>query len=482
MEPRSPGILPLAAGILGAGIGLMASCLNPDQTSHSPEDPSQPNVVLILADDMGYGDAGAFNAGSAIATPAIDTLAGEGLRFTDAHSPGAWCVPSRYGLLTGQAPWRVGRFHPDRGPVLGEDLLTLPGLLKERGYRTAMVGKWHLGFEGGPATAGEDKLGGPLDRGFDLFYGIHASLDIPPYYYIDGRTPVAPPSGKVEARSTEGWTPIQGEFWRAGDCAPGFVHAEVLPRFTERAVHWIEELAGDEAPFFLYLALASPHTPWFSSGRHDTGAGLYGAFVADTDAAIGEVLAALEREGVAGSTLVIVTSDNGPVWYPDDVERFGHSATGPYRGMKSDGYEGGHRMPFIARWPGRIPAGTETSRLTTFTDILPTLAELSGDPVAGTDGESFVTTLLDPAGQVQGERALVLKANASVVREGSWKLVNHLGSGGFTRPRKVEPEPGGPTVQLYDLASDPGETTNLWAEHPEMVERLLAIRAEQTGR
>ena len=202
MEPRSPGILPLAAGILGAGIGLMASCLNPDQTSHSPEDPSQPNVVLILADDMGYGDAGAFNAGSAIATPAIDTLAGEGLRFTDAHSPGAWCVPSRYGLLTGQAPWRVGRFHPDRGPVLGEDLLTLPGLLKERGYRTAMVGKWHLGFEGGPATAGEDKNGGPLDRGFDLFYGIHASLDIPPYYYVRDRRAVAAPPSRPTPRSS----------------------------------------------------------------------------------------------------------------------------------------------------------------------------------------------------------------------------------------------------------------------------------------
>ena len=229
------------------------------------DDPS-PNVVLVLADDMGYGDPRSFNAGSRIPTPHLDRLAGEGMRFTDAHAPGSWCVPSRYGLLTGQYPCRRRLFSPNAGPVLLEDQVTLAGLLRERGYATAMVGKWHLGFEGGPATDGEDKLGGPLDRGFERFLGIHASLDIPPYYYVDGRTPVAPPTGTVGDMNTEGWTKIQGEFWRGGPCAPGFVHAEVLPRFTERAVRDIEELAKDPRPFFLYLALASPHTPWFTSG------------------------------------------------------------------------------------------------------------------------------------------------------------------------------------------------------------------------
>jgi len=436
------------------------------------DDPS-PNVVLVLADDMGYGDPRSFNAGSRIPTPHLDRLAGEGMRFTDAHAPGSWCVPSRYGLLTGQYPCRRRLFSPNAGPVLLEDQVTLAGLLRERGYATAMVGKWHLGFEGGPATEGEDKLGGPLDRGFERFLGIHASLDIPPYYYVDGRTPVAPPTGTVGDMNTEGWTKIQGEFWRGGPCAPGFVHAEVLPRFTERAVRDIEELAKDPRPFFLYLALASPHTPWFTSGRFETGAGLYGEFVADTDAAVGEVLAALERAGVADETLVLFTSDNGPVWYPGDVERFGHASTGPYRGMKSDAWEGGHRMPFVVRWPGQVPAGTTAAQTICFTDVLTTLAELTGEPVEAPDSTSFAAVLRDPTAS-SGRVTTVLKANASVLRDGDWKLITHLGSGGFSKPRKEKPTEGGPKGQLYDLSEDPGETTNLWLERPEVVERMLA--------
>lgn len=430
-----------------------------------------PNILIVLADDLGYGDLRCFDERSRIPTPNLDGLAREGMRFTDAHAPGSWCTPSRYGLLTGRYPCRVEHIRPNAGPVIAEDRTTLPGFLREHGYATAMVGKWHLGLAGEP---GEDELrGGPLDRGFERFFGIHASLDIPPYYYIEGREPVAPPSEHVGASATEGWSPIQGAFWRAGAIAPGFEHAEVLPRFTDRAVAWIRELAAGERPFFLYLALASPHTPWLPAeefrGRGE--AGLYGEFVAHTDAAVGRVLDALDEAGVAEDTLVLFTSDNGPVWYPADEERFGHHAAGPWRGMKSDAWEGGHRMPFLVRWPAEVPAGTTAEQTICFTDVLATCAEILGEPVEAPDGHGFLPVLRDPTAS-SGRTTTVLKANATALREGNWKLITHLGSGGFSRPRRVEPEPDGPTGQLYDLAEDPGETRNLWLERPEVVARL----------
>ena len=440
-----------------------------------------PNIVVILADDMGYGDPRCFAAGSLIPTPHIDRLAREGLRFTDAHAPGAWCVPSRYGLLTGRYPCRPRRFHPDREPVFEPGRVTLASFLRGQGYATAMVGKWHLGFEGGPSTAGEDLLGGPLDRGFDRFFGIHASLDIPPYYYIRGRTPVAPPSQRIAASSTAGWTAIQGAFWRAGAIAPGFVHAQVLPRLAREAEQYLDERARQDGPFFLYVALAAPHTPWLpgdvASGR--SGAGMYGDFTAQVDDEVGRILAALDRNGQTGRTLVVFTSDNGPVWYPADVERFGHKSVGSLRGMKSDSWEGGHRMPFIVRWPGRVPPSTVTGQLVCFTDLMATVAEVVGAPLpagAGEDSHSLMPVLSDPMAATT-RHFTVLKADASVVREGRWKLITHLGSGGFSRPRRARPVPGGPDGQLYDLADDPGETTNLWLARPQIVARLRGLLA-----
>ena len=441
-----------------------------------------PDIVLVLADDLGYGDPRCFDPRSRIPTPHIDRLAREGMRFTDAHAPGAWCVPSRYGLMTGCYPCRPRRFHPNEAPVIEPGQLTLASFLRQQGYATAMVGKWHLGFEGGPGTDGGDLRGGPVDRGFDRFFGIHASLDIPPYYYIRDRTPLAPPTGTVEASGTEGWTDIQGAFWRAGAIAPGFEHAEVLPRFGREAAACIDELAADgDTPFFLYLALAAPHTPWLPDGsfRGLSGADLYGDFVAQVDDTVGELLAALERAGRAERTLFLFTSDNGPVWYPADVQRTGHRSAGPFRGMKSDAWEGGHRMPFAVRWPGRVEAGSVSDRTLCFTDLLATIADLVGAPLppgAGRDSHSFLPVLLDPTAATTRD-STVLKADASVIRQGDWKLITHLGSGGFSRPRRVEPTPDGPRGQLYDLAADPGETTNLWSDRPDVVARLTALLA-----
>lgn len=470
----------LAAALLHAVTGCSSA---PKEPSPSPVQ-RMPNIIVVLADDMGWGDPACFNPESRIATPHIDRLAAEGMRFTDAHAPGSWCVPSRYGLLTGRYPHRRGPLHPAREAVLEEDTLTLPELLAQRGYRTGMVGKWHLGFDaGGDPLAPGPMTGGPLDRGFHSYFGIPSSLDIPPYYFIRGRRPVAPPTERVAASGSEGWTRIQGAFWREGGIAPGFSHELVLPELELEAVRVVDEHAArdDGTPLFLYLALPSPHTPWLPRAAFagTSAADMYGDFVSQTDAVLGSVLEALERGGMSDDTLVVFTSDNGPVWYPADEERLGHHSTGPWRGMKSDSWEGGHRMPFVVRWPGHIPAGASSQRLICFTDLMSTCADLTGGPAppgAAPDSVSFRDVLL---GREQAPRGLtVLGQDARVVREGSWKLIDHLGSGGFSHPRRVEAEPGGPLGQLYELERDPGETENLWTSHPEVVARLRSASLE----
>lgn len=439
-----------------------------------------PHVVFVLADDMGYGDP-AFGRGRAkIATPNIDRLARDGMRFTDAHASGAWCVPSRYGLLTGRYAARRTRLRPAREAVIEAGVATLPGALRELGYRTAMVGKWHLGFDDGRRLDYTDMRGGPCDRGFDSYFGIPSSLDIPPYYYVRDRRAVAAPTEKVAASATEGWTPIQGAFWRQGGCAPGFVHEEVLPKLVDEAVSVVKGHAPrkDEQPLFLYLALPAPHTPWLPDARFagTTGAGMYGDFVAQVDAEVGRVMAALAEAGMADDTLFVFTSDNGPVWYANDVERFGHAATGPWRGMKSDSFEGGHRMPFVVRWPGVVAPGSTSAQTVCFPDVFATCVEAAGGEVAegaAEDSVSFCALLRGEQPKVR-RQVTVLRHAGSVVRDGAWKWIGHRGSGGFTRGAETGPSKG----QLYDLDKDPGETDNVYAEHPDVVRRL----AQQAAR
>lgn len=449
-----------------------------------------PNIVFILADDMGYGDPRCCNPESKVETPNLDRLAREGMRFTDAHAPGSVCVPSRYGLLTGRYPFRR-RLDLRKGPAIRGDRTTVASLLKRNGYATAMVGKWHLGFDGGVAYDFSQELrGGPVDRGFDGWFGIPASLDIPPYFYVRDRAPLAPPSERIGANHTEGWTRIQGAFWRAGRVAPGFRHEEVLPRFIAEAVAYIERRAeaGDAKPFFLYLALPAPHTPWLPLERFrgKSGADRYGDFVMQVDEGVGQVLRALDRGGLRRNTIVFFSSDNGPVWYPNDVQRFAHSAVGPLRGMKGDAWEGGHRVPFLVRWPGTVVAGSACDRTVCFTDMLATFASIVGQVLPAGTGEDSIDILPLLRGDNTPVRATtILKRDASVIRQGRWKLITHRGSGGFSEPRRVEPRPGEPEGQLYDLARDIGETTNRWQEHPEIVARLLAAlrrhKAQSSG-
>jgi arylsulfatase A len=451
--------------VMGIGV-IVSACAAP-----------RPNIVFIMADDMGYGDPRCFNPDSKIQTPNIDRLAATGMRFTDAHAPGPWCIPSRYGLLTGRYPMRA-KFAVKRRAAIGRHQLTIASLLKRNGYATGMVGKWHLGFD---RQAGSDWAqplrGGPVDVGFDSYFGIPASLDIPPYYYIRDRQPVAPPTGRITSKNTEGWTKIQGEFWRAGGVANGFVHEEVLPRFESEAVQFIDRrgVARDGKPFFLYVAFTAPHTPWVPTkefqGKSEVD--LYGDFVMQVDSTVGEILAALDRNGMAKDTLVVFTSDNGPVWYPQDVAKFGHRSVGKLRGMKSDAWEGGHRMPFVARWPGRVEPGSVCDQTICFTDMLATFSAIVGDelPAETTRDSVDILPLLEGSDRPVRD-VTILHPRATVIRQGKWKLITHLGSGGFSKPRKITPKPGGPRGQLYDLESDPAETNNLWLDNPDVVTRL----------
>ena len=456
------------------------------QAAAEPRQSGKPNILILLADDMGYGDPGCYNPKSKIATPNIDRLAREGMRFIDAHAPGPLCHPSRYGLMTGRYPFRIDVSKWQNKPLIEERQMTIASLLKSQGYRTAMVGKWHLGF----LENGYDKPlpGGPVACGFETYFGMRASTDIPPYFYIRGDRAVTPPTDNIEAHHSPGWSSNQGEFWREGRIAPGMSLKEVLPRFTEEALQVIQSQVSqnqdERKPFLLYYAPTAPHTPWLPSAEFvgKSGAGMYGDFTMMVDAEIGRILAALDNSGLAKNTLVIFTSDNGPNWRQEDVDRLGHASAGGWRGMKSDAWEGGHRMPFIVRWPGRIKAGTVSDQTICFTDLLATFAEicratLPADAVL--DSFSFLPVL---EGRQPADKPIrppiVMQAGSAVsmmmIRSGDWKLINGLGSGGFTKPSSIKPKPGEPPVQLYNLRVDPAETTNLASKHPEKVKELLS--------
>lgn len=449
-----------------------------------------PNILILLVDDMGYGDPGCYNPASRIPTPNIDSLARDGMRFVDAHASGPLCHVSRYGLMTGRYPFRTDVGKWPRHAVIQSHQTTIASLLKARGYATAMVGKWHLGFE--ETEYDQPWSGGPVDVGFDSFFGIRASTDIPPYFYIRDRRAVTPPTLPIANHHSAGWSPIQGEFWRKGQIATDMKLEEVLPRFTEEAITVIEQHKaahgdGSRVPLMLYLALPAPHTPWLPAKEFNnrSEADMYGDFATMVDAMVGRVLRALDAAGMADNTLVILTSDNGPVWYERDVERFGHDSSGGLRGMKGDAWEAGHRMPFIVRWPGKVPAGSVSEQLVCFTDILSTLATIVGYKLKGTEGPDsydFSGQLLgNPSSDGTSRNTLVMKSSAGLmtVREGEWKLIDGLGSGGFSAPAKIEPKAGQPLGQLYNLSDDLAETNNLYAQRPEMVMRLRQILAAE---
>ena len=396
---------------------------------------ARPNIVFILADDMGYGDPHCFNPQSKCLTPHIDRLASQGMRFTDAHAAGSVCVPSRYGLLTGRLPFRRTSLNPAKEALVEPGRMTIASLLHDQGYSTAMIGKWHLGFDGGDAFDYSKPLrGGPFDHGFDSFFGQHASLDIPPYFFIANDRCVAGATRHMEESHSPDWSPIQGAFWRAGAIAPDFEMDDVMPTYTRKAVKYLEERkqsADGAKPFFLYLAFTAPHTPWIPTEafRGKSAGNLYADWVAQVDDATGQALAALDRAGLSDNTLVFFSSDNGPVWYPEDVLKYGHSAVGPLRGMKGDAFEGGHRMPFISRWPGKIKAGATSGQLICFADMLATFGTAQSDNPGRLQCWNLqgMTVLLDYAHNPEGLAGLLGVAAAT---RGAGRLGLLLGQAG----------------------------------------------------
>ncbi|NWK57012.1 arylsulfatase [Verrucomicrobiaceae bacterium N1E253] len=457
---------------------------------------SKPNIIFILADDMGVGDV-SHTTGKA-ATPHLDRLATEGMRFTDAHTSSSVCSPTRYGILTGRYNWRSWLksaviWSPDkRGPMIQQDRPTVASFLKQHGYHTALVGKWHLGLQWHylekarkPEHSGKHKKagqgwdidyskkveGGPTALGFDQSFFIAGSLDMAPYVYLKDDKALSIPT-HVKA------------FNRPGAGAADFEANQCLKDFARESVNYIQERAKDaDKPFFLYLPLTSPHTPIVPSAdwKGKSPIGKYGDFVMETDWVVGEVLKALDETKTADNTLIVFTTDNGcsPAANIGNLIKQGHYPNGKLRGHKADIYEGGHNVPFIVRWPGKAKAGSTSQRTICTTDFFATAADAikqtkSIPATAAEDSFSFLPTL---TGQQQTSRPFTIhhSINGSfAIRQGKWKLCLCPGSGGWSAPRpgKARKDPNAPAVQLFDLDADPAETTNVQDKHPEVVQSL----------
>lgn len=466
---------------------LLALTVGGVQAAGNLPESAKPNIVYILADDLGYGDVHCLNPQRGkIQTPHLDRLAEQGMTFTDAHSGSSVCTPTRYGVLTGRYAWRTrlqqGVLMGLSKPLIAADRLTVGKLLQQHGYQTACLGKWHLGMdwpggttdnasaEGVSVDYTQPIRNGPTSRGFDYFFGITASLDMPPFIWI-------------ENDRTIGAATVRKKYLREGPAASDFEAIGVLPGLVNKARDYIQQCVQGERrgrPFFLYLALNSPHTPILPSKEWQgkSGLGDYGDFVMETDWAVGQVLAALDQVGIAGNTLVIATSDNGcsPAAGTDRLERLGHFASAQFRGYKSDIWDGGHRIPFIARWPGVIKAGSRCEQLICLTDLMATCADILRTKLPENAGEDSVSILPLLQGGNRPVRESVVHHSINgrfAIRDGKWKLELCPGSGGWGKPGDAAARKEGlPAVQLYDLTTDIGETHNAEKDQPEVVVRL----------
>ena len=479
---------------------------------------SKPNIIFILCDDLGYGDVSTLNPDSKIQTPNLDTLASNGIKFTDAHTTSAVCTPSRYSVLTGRYNFRSrmkqgvnGGYSP---PLIEEDRLTVAQMLKDNGYYTAVVGKWHLGLswktEDGYAE-GPDAIdtkhvnynidftapikNGPLTNGFDHFWGISASLDMPPYVYLEDDTPVAVPEGTDYhqfAPNVNGLSIPQNDpdntAGRPGPVQDGFHADKVLADITDHAVSVVDDASKKEQPFFLYVPFTAPHTPVAPSkdfiGRSGTN-DQYLDFVLEVDYSVGRIAAAVKAAGATENTLIIFTSDNGP-------ERFMHArkteidhySAAQFRGCKRDNWDGGHRVPFLAQWPAQISANSESSQTVSLVDFFATAAAIVDADIPDTAAEdsfNLLPALLGTATDPIRETTIHHSASGCfAIRKGDWKLLIHQGSGGNAYPDFTDESP----VQLYRITDDEGEDKNVHEDHPEIVKELATdfLQIVESGR
>lgn len=484
---------------------LLAALLFPIDAL-SAADATRPNIVILYADDMGYGDLGANNPDSKIPTPNLDRLAAQGMRFTDAHSSSGICTPSRYALLTGRFHWRkfhgiVNSFDP---PVIDAAELTMPEMLKQHGYRTACVGKWHLGWnwsdiqKPGAKPKSDEKnrnkvfapgdfdwskpiSGGPLSHGFDYYFGDDVP-NFPPYAWFEKDRVISTPTEplNITPKTKEGaWEA------RPGPMTPGWDFYDVVPRITDKAVEWIGKQRGQDEPFLLYSPFNSPHAPIVPTEAF-TGksqAGGFGDFMTQTDAEVGRILKALDENGFGENTLVIFTADNGAEQYAyDRIRNFQHRSSGPLRGLKRDLYEGGHRVPFIVKWPGAVKPGSVSDALISQVDLFATLAAIVGHRLdAGTAEDSHDLTNVWKQSSASPRRSIVhnTMANAYAVRYDHWLLIANKTGAHSKVPAWFDSENGyvedEQPGELYDLRADLAQKHNLYATEAAKVKELTDV-------
>ncbi len=482
-----------------------------------------PNIVIIFADDMGYGDVSGLNPLARTKTPAIDQLIGQGITFSEAHASASVCTPSRYGLLTGRYAFRtdeaargIGGFTP---PVIEPERETIATLLKNAGYFTACIGKWHLGV-GWQTKDGEAPrlnahtgysnvdytkkvTGGPNDYGFDYSFIHPASLDIPPYLFLRNHEAVDPKmilttdhyparrentqyawDKKHSDEQAVYWE--KGVWWRQGEMSESFRVEDCLPQILNEGVAFIDRQVAEtpEKPFFLYLPLTGPHTPWMPAEqfRGKTAAGLYGDFVLNIDHNVEQIRQALIRNGIEKNTLLIFSSDNGAYWPQEEIELFAHDSNQGRKGQKGDVWDGGHRVPLIVSWPEKIKEPVICNQLVSLTDLFATFCHLTGQkPEAGQAEDSFsFWHILNGESEKTIRESMVHHSSGGYfgIRLGDWKYIDGLGSGGFSHPSKLKPEKNGPSGQLYNLKEDAQESTNLFFQHPKKVDELKALMEE----
>lgn len=502
---RAPSLFCFSGWLL-LGIGIALNPLTAEDT------PKKPNVLIILVDDMGYGDVRALNPDSRIPTPNLDRLAQEGLIFSDAHAAGSYCVPSRYGLLTGRYMWRTrlgsgGNLANFAGTLIEPGRKTIADLLREAGYFTGLVGKWHQGLDWKLHDESEREiirvdpnyqhfsnidfaspaLKGPKDFGFDYSFGTAGSAEMNPAAFIENnRVTVIPTLTSDEAMEK------YGEWYGRDDniIAEGYTMDQLVPTLSDKACTFVETATRTrpDQPFFLYYAMTSPHNPIVPNpeftGKSEAGA--YGDFVVETDHHVGRILDKLADLGIEKNTLIFFTSDNGPVnrtkgypekWVRGDTAIYGHDSTGPFRGWKAGLGEGGHRVPFFVRWPGVITSGETCSTTIVFNDLLPTVVEMSGgtlDRNTAEDGRSFYAALTGASRPESFHEAIVHNQSDGTfaIREGAFKLTV---KGPKTKGDLLDDAFPVSSFALYDLSEDVEEIANLSREYPDKVTEMHAL-------
>ncbi len=494
--------------------------LNSSSAFSQQKESERPNVIIILADDMGYGDVSFNNPFSRTKTPNIDKMAEKGINFTDAHSGGSVCTPSRYGLITGRYYFRVPAHDGYLGylsPLIENKRETIGSLMQKAGYTTACIGKWHLGLSWGlkdlnrPQIPSTDKTitntdfkknisGGPNSTGFNYSYILPASLDMPPYVFVKNNKVLDPeviltadayphtlnetvPVWDRKYTSTNDVYWERGVWWRNGEMSRSFKIENCLDTIVNEGITFIKNQVKNDPqkPFMLYLPLTGPHTPWMPNEKFKgaSALGTYGDFILQIDHVVEQINSTLQSLKIDNNTIIIFSSDNGAAWAEDDIQVYEHQSNWNRRGQKGDIWDGGHHIPLIIQWPSKIKKGRTYTSTVGLVDLLATLSELTGQPIEkayGEDSFSFYKVLSGVSNTpVRDHIIYISSANVLAIKKDQWKFIDGLGSGGFTAPANLKPVKGGPKGQLYNLEKDPLESNNLYLQFPEKVKELSAL-------